>query len=538
MRHKLTISFLLTVLFVSLFPGTLLAAEDILGWDYKDDPYTLEWYVGHSWFGTRQWDVENQDIMRVLYKETGIKGTFITPTDNAGTKLNAMIASGDLPDLITVKVWKPQVQLLQKSNLVYPLNELIDKYNPDFWEIIPEDMVGWYTYDDGNWYGFPINFWSPEKMTEENYWEATSGIVAQKGIMEDLGIIVDDFKTKEGMMVALEKVKEANIMQNGVKVVPLVLPEYGGVEVLFTDDGILPNMFGIPREDKDGNLIDRKKHPEFLEMIKFANELFNKGLISAENFTSGPKEIDEKVMSGSAFSYIGDMGAIFPEVTTLITENTPIEYVPVGPVEAEDSLLSAGGAGHSLTFISKQAEDPAKLIHFFEELYDHTLFFKWGLEGVSYTIENGKVKYTEEYLKLYDQGWQALKDEYGYATFNWLQDPAKIQRYEPDPATVPQKIEDRVYKYFAQYAFDNKPFFNLEPTESDLVEINTKIREYWNEKATEMIMADPGEVDALYNEAIKQIDKMGWQKLYDAMNARFQENKKKLNIEYAWPANK
>lgn len=80
---------------------------------------------------------------------------FITPRGNEQEKLNALISSDSLPDLITLGWWEPQVTEMIDKNMVYPLNELADTYDMLFYEVTDPDVRNWYTRDDGNIYCYP-----------------------------------------------------------------------------------------------------------------------------------------------------------------------------------------------------------------------------------------------------------------------------------------------------------------------------------------------------------------------------------------------
>ena len=52
-----------------------------------------------------------------------------------------------------------------------------------------------------------------------------------------------------------------------------------------------------------------------------------------------------------------------------------------------------------------------------------------------------------------------------------------------------------------------------------------------------IIARTPEEAKQVYQNAIDQMDHMGMDKLDAYKNERFQENKKKMGVEFAWPRN-
>ena len=118
-------------------------------YDMRDDksPITLDWYVNYSWFVTT-WG--NNVVSDAITKETGVSVNFITPVGSETEKLNAMIVSDSLPDIITLGWWEPQVDEMISKDMVYALNELADEYDMYFWDVANQQILDWYRKDDGN----------------------------------------------------------------------------------------------------------------------------------------------------------------------------------------------------------------------------------------------------------------------------------------------------------------------------------------------------------------------------------------------------
>lgn len=115
--------------------------DAVPGWKKDaEEEVTLDWYINFSWFCTG-WG-ENL-VSKTITEETGVSVNFITPMGNENEKLNALIASGALPDLITLGWWEPQVGELITGDMLYPLNELADTYDTYFWDVTNKTLVKW-----------------------------------------------------------------------------------------------------------------------------------------------------------------------------------------------------------------------------------------------------------------------------------------------------------------------------------------------------------------------------------------------------------
>ncbi len=88
-------------------------------------------------------------------KDTGINVELIIPAGNEAEKLNTMIASDTLPDLITLGCTDTQVAEMIDAEMVLPLNKLADEHDPYFYKVANQERLDWYTQDDGNVYGYP-----------------------------------------------------------------------------------------------------------------------------------------------------------------------------------------------------------------------------------------------------------------------------------------------------------------------------------------------------------------------------------------------
>src|SRR4029453_15649066 len=85
--------------------GNAAPAEDVKltqddkGWEVDKTPITFDWYINFSWFPNK-WGVDSTS--KYITEKTGVNVNFIVPAGNEAEKMNTMIASGSLPDFITL----------------------------------------------------------------------------------------------------------------------------------------------------------------------------------------------------------------------------------------------------------------------------------------------------------------------------------------------------------------------------------------------------------------------------------------------------
>ena len=78
-------------------------------WEQDKTPITLDWYINFNWFAGK-WgeDLTSQYVT----KKTGVNLNIQVPAGDASQKLNTMMASGKLPDIITLDWMKMELRSL------------------------------------------------------------------------------------------------------------------------------------------------------------------------------------------------------------------------------------------------------------------------------------------------------------------------------------------------------------------------------------------------------------------------------------------
>ena len=125
-------------------------------WDTS--PVEISVYIALEGYGYK-W---NTDILCMghLTEKTGVK---LNLQSGSAERLNGMIASGKLPDIVVLdSIDSPIRTSLEQSGLVWDLDTLTEMYAPD--TVIPESMKTWYANEDGKLYGYASFFGATEDM--------------------------------------------------------------------------------------------------------------------------------------------------------------------------------------------------------------------------------------------------------------------------------------------------------------------------------------------------------------------------------------
>ena len=125
---------------------------------------------------------ENNRYTQYIEKESGYKiKWYIFPSSDYNTKLNAMLASGEAPDMFftyNTKFFKG----LASDGLLLPLNDLIDNYSDEYKKYITENshLEAWTKSEDGETYAFTCQ---RDISKQANY-----GIWIRKDWLDKLGL--------------------------------------------------------------------------------------------------------------------------------------------------------------------------------------------------------------------------------------------------------------------------------------------------------------------------------------------------------------
>lgn len=508
-------------------PETKTVSADEPGWKADTSPITFDWYLNFSWFANK-WGVD--PTSQYVTKKTGVSVNFIVPAGNENEKLNTMIASGSLPDFITLGWWEDAVKTMIEGDLVLPLNKLAEEYDPYFVKVADPAKMAWYQQEDGNTYAYPNSSSSPkdfEKYSRE--YVSNQTFLVRKDMYEALG--KPDMRTPEGFLNALKMAKEKFPEVEGQPLIPLGLTEFNDVGNSSLE-GYLQNFLAIPYE-KDGKLYDRQTDPEYIRWLKTLRQANEQGLLAKDVFIDKRPQMEEKIAQGRYFAMIYQRSDLTAQENALYAKDPNSVYIAVdGPANSKldpPTLAGPGISGWTVTLISKNVKDKARAIRFLEYLISEEgqkdLYL--GEKGVTYDTIDGKDQFKPEVLELLNKDRSAFDKQYGASlTFWMMQDTNMILQWQPPSVEPFKQMEDWTKgktKSFSQYD-------NINPTGNSEEGIaSSKIAQTWGKTLPKLLLSKSDEeFDKLWNEFLEKRDKAGFAKVEAFKQAKFEENVKKL----------
>lgn len=503
--------------------------EEEPGWKkYANDPVTLDWYINYSWFSSG-WG-ENL-VSKAITDETGVNINFITPIGSEAEKLNTLMASDSLPDLITLGWWEPQISEMISKDMVYPLNELADEYDTYFWKVSDDGAVSWFTMDDGNIYEYPNSSITLKDVEENENLRSNQEFLVRKDIYEAIGS--PDMTTPEGFSDAVKKAVSMFPEVNGAPVIPIgahVFNEEGNVSF----DKYLMNFLAVPWE-KDGKYYDRYTDPEYVRWLKVFRQLGEEGYLANDIFVDTRTQMEEKLALGQYFCMLYQYSDMVSQQKMLYTSNPDSIYMAVeGPrnSKGDDPLRPTTTVnGWTVTLISKNCRYPERAISFLDYmLSEHgQKMIYLGVEGETYDIKDGKAVLKEDVKELLDTDRDEYNRLYGADDTYWmLQDNVMQLQWEQEPPEATSQLLEWAKKYLVY----NGQYDMVFEADSPEAEKETQINTLWSETLPSLLLA-PSEqkFEEILRDFEVQRDKLGFDELMEVKTERMHKAKQKLGLE-------
>lgn len=417
----------LTLAGTMLCTGTAFAAEGDTNYDAE-----IYWYSTVTGWGPSGWSsgVTDSPLTQALKDRFGITLNIEEPPTDAETKLGLMIATGDLPDVIS-SASDDTINELIESGMVYTMEEFLTEYDPDshlltdFPEDIKQKLIDTY----GGWYSFPSHQESPdlrEVYTPRGLYldgleyGHNCAVMFNKTIMDELGITLEDVQTEQGFYDTCEKVKTSGYTVNGQPVIPVVLHANDWIRQSL--DGIIRETFGVVPVDENGKYRSIELDPGYKNALKFVNTLIVNEYLDVNSMTLDEAAIKVDLEGGRVFCWIGNPAQS--------GKKEQVPWTSAGPILAENGAKPVApvnmqaGKGWIQTFVSKECENPeaiAELLSFGSSEEGLTLN-EYGVEGVDFNYVDGVAIRTEEGLQRYENDyaknmglWPFANTDFGYS---------------------------------------------------------------------------------------------------------------------------
>ena len=352
-------------------------------------------------------------VAKEITEKTGVFIEVQQPTGNPDEKLNLMLVSGDLPDIVLIDRREATLNKYIAGGALIPLNDLIDQYAPNIKERYG-DVLSKSVYEDGknyylnNWYGLdPDPNWA---------------INMRMDVLDELGYgeraRAGDSFTQEEFVDMLRNFKEKYPEVNGASCIPMTV----NADHMPTIIGTFKAMYGMKNYyEHDGRIEFDVRDPRYLEMVKFINQLYTEGLLDREWGINKAENYQAKTASGRVFATAGgivnEANTAFREEYGEDTEHLFYAFKVTAPGGAPEETTygprsSLGWDGIGITVANEHPVETIKFLDFLASEEGQYLLM-WGPEGLTWNWENGVHVPTQEALDAMSKDWAAFSKETG-----------------------------------------------------------------------------------------------------------------------------
>ncbi len=481
-----------------------------------------------SFFDKNTGDQFNNPVAQEITKRTGITFQIQQPTGNPDEKLNLMLTSNDLPDIVLMDRRSDIVNKYIAAGALVPLNDLIDQYGPNIKEMYG-DVLNKSRYQDGknyylnNWYGMdPDPGWSIN-MRMDILKEFGYGEKAEKG---------ESF-TQAEFVDLLRKFKEKYPQVNGKDSIPFTL----NADHMPTIVGTFKGMYGMKSYyEVDGKLELDVRHPRYLEMIKFINGLQTEGLLDKEWAVNKTQIYDQKTTSGRVFATGGGLPT---EPNRLLKEQFGEEtdkqfysfkVVADGVDPSQTTFGPRSSLGWDAIGITVANEHPVETIKMMDFLVSEEgqYLLQWGLEGTHWDMKDGKHTPRPEVLQGFKDNWNEYSKTTGIRKWTWFIKNGNgtdgtpydlAAKYDKDPISAHALISMK------DSTWDTSLYDNLGPlggTPDALIE--QKVKDIVDKGFTSMVYAESAaEAENAYNKMIGNLQANKAEKIEEIYSKNYAE---------------
>lgn len=510
--------------------------DDLLSWQKDTSPFTFDIFFYGAWGDFYTW--RGALVEQFITEDTGVTPNIIIPTGNEKEFLNVMIASNDLPDAMVLEWYAPETKRLIEAGNIYSINELAAEYAPELMDMISEDVKRYHNHTDGQLYYLPSFFSTKEEYEQSLEKHGARSLFVQKGIYEDLGSPSVD--TPEKLLQLLRDIRDQypDVKPFAIEP-PLDVLQWGMTGNLTMNyfAGIFaPETYGRDLYLEDGQIRMIFENPNFIEAVRFLNQMHKEGIISVDTLMMKHEIYGESVDSaqwGVAARFPIDIWKNHNPRIMQLHNDLRKTYIPLEfqHHDGKQPQFAGGrGAGWVASMVTKQAENPGRIIRYFQYCWSDQgqITNLFGREGETFDFVNGIPQYKPEILQEIEADPAALTNKFGFEQrmIMWRSKWAGLQRVAMAPPSYAEYLRN-VGKYGVdiwELGLDN---LDPDPASNEGVAY-ARIRDIWNRYLARMVLAkNDAEFDSIYQAAIQEIEGVGLEQVRAVMTANHLADKAK-----------
>lgn len=487
-------------------------------------PITLKCFLKND----LTWDTP---VGREITEKLGITLDFIPIAGDPQEKLNLMLASNDMPDILSIDRWSEANNKYIKSKAVIPLDSLIEKYGLNTVEQLGDTMKK-IRNEDGNIYGIP-SWFSSEVQPSPVF-----GFLIRTNFVKELGYFEKytgkGYFTKDEFLSLLKdwKAKYPIINEKETLAVTINQENYSGARYTFA------GMYGIGvYYEKDGKLFDNTRNPAYKEMFLFMNQLYREGLLDKDWPVNKTALWNEKMTNG--YVLCSPDAYWNPGANSVLGKENPdnmfypYKVIADGIDPKKTTYGPTSVLGWLFTYISSSNKYPERTMKFLDYLISEEgqYLSQWGIEGRHWDMKDGKHVLKEEVIADLQVDFWKYCNESGMRKYELVfkgglgkdGTPYDVNQAFSLAMGTADYVGEFAKKYLGDSAWDTTLYDNLGPAAGtpDAL-IATKISDISKSAEPKIILAKTqDEAGQLYDQMVKDMENAGLLKIEDIINQNY-----------------
>ena len=457
-------------------------------------------------------DYDKMTIFQEAFKDTNIKlkGTASASNTDAQQEFNIMLTNSPLPDIIQGA--KNDINKNAVEGAFIPLEDLIDQYAPNIKKVFDEhpEYIAGSVASDGKLYYIPSLYEGVPSM----------GFYIRQDWLDKLGLPMPT--TLDEYYNTLKAFREQDPNGNGKK---------DEVPYFYRDKGVdgLIQLWGANYDwhvDANGKVVHGKTEEAYKTAMKELAKWYQEGIIDQEIYSRGSQAREQLLgdnLGGSTHDWFSSTGS-FNKYASTIPGFKWVAFAPPADVNGEVKEIFQRQALRDLGWgISRDNQYPVETIKYFDWWFSEAgrRAYAYGVEGVDYTMVDGKPEYTEQLLNV-EGGVPMYMRDHGQLEFGA---PMSIQA-EIDAMTPQAKEGFQLYNDNPSWYPTAFPSLSL-TSEEERIEKDkgTALKTLITERQQEWLMGTK-DIDATWDQYIADLKSMGydeWQKSKQDAYDRYQE---------------
>lgn len=475
------------------------------------------------------------------------------PTDE---KFNVLLASNSLPDIVQTQA--KYVQRVIESDTAIPLDEYMEKLGTDITANAPK-AVEFSKENFSN--GTNKLYFLPTQVGEQSGASAIVGQFVRWDYYKELGY--PEINSDDDWLNVVEQMQKLHpTNEDGEKVYGFspwfdwdLWPYYMGGAFLTSYTYMLDGMLQIDRKtDEISSMIYDKENSLLWQGTKFWFKANQKGLLDPDSLT---QKYDTAIQKGSTNKLLSSQAVWQTRDSNQVLKSAGYEdrgyaSMPI-PRKNQEYAVSNKEAGDAnrMWFVNKSCKDPERAMQILNYLYSRegANMIINGIEGVDFTVENGKRKVTQEFLDTQKnnpewvgvtgatkyQNWCGLGTYYDWDKEN--DEKLIISDRETAIANMSPMDKDFCERYGVELpgeypeekgvlVEDNTGMVTalLPETSTDVKRTDDKILSYLQSNLPKMILASSEEeFNTLQDQIINEIKGMGYDEVYQYHTTNYKE---------------